>query len=566
MLRLIFNFGVIMVIKFNILPIAFLALSVSVLAQVPAKTLTAEEEQKIWGTDSVAYRMADKMINDNLNLFVSDKLDSLVNTWYIKNAFVYDKSEFDSLPDEMKTYLPDTVYVKRLQAIDSFLPLPYNETVRNFIGLYTIRKRELTSYIMGLSKYYFPIFEEALERYNLPHELKYLPIIESALNPIARSRAGAVGLWQFMIGTAKLYGLEVNSYVDQRCDPIKASDAAARYLRDLYAIYGDWHIVIAAYNCGPGNINKAVRRNGGKQGYWDIYYSLPRETRGYIPVFIAASYLMNYGKEHMLKAAEPKFKTLTDTIEIHNYLNFEQLSAVMNISVEELRQLNPQYRRDIIPARPEKPCLLKLPSQSISAFIDNQTQIFAFNRDKYFPNNQLVPLKGKYRGTKVSLLAGIKEVTHTVKSGETLGSIAGQYKVSVAELRDWNDLGKKSTLHIGQRIAVYVPGKSVKNSPAKSETQTAGQQVTANVPTETKRDTSAAKATDSKSVKVAGALASADAAAEDFILYTVQVGDSLFTIAKKFPGITDADLIAFNKIRNVRGLYPGQQIKIPKRA
>jgi membrane-bound lytic murein transglycosylase D len=246
-------------IKFKILILTLLVQSGTVLAQVPANPITAEEEQKIWGTDSIGNKMADKMIKDNLNMFVSDKLDSLVNTWYIKNAFSYNQREFDLLPEELKTYLPDTVYTSRLQAIDSFLPLPYNETVRNFIGLYTIRKRELTSYIIGLSNYYFPIFEEALERYQLPHELKYLPIIESAMNPKAFSRAGASGLWQFMIGTGKLYGLEINSYIDERNDPIKSSDAAARYLRDLYAIYGDWHVVIAAYNCGPGNM---TRRSG----------------------------------------------------------------------------------------------------------------------------------------------------------------------------------------------------------------------------------------------------------------------------------------------------------------
>ena len=546
-------------IKFNILILAIVVSALNAFSQVPAKPITAEEEQKIWDSDSVGNNLADKMVNESLNLFVSDKLDSLVNTWYIKNAFVYNSNETDTLPEEMKTYLPDSVYISRLQALDSFLPLPYNQTVRNFIGLYTIRKRQLTSYIYGLSNYYFPIFEEALERYQLPHELKYLPIIESALNPKAYSRAGASGLWQFMIGTGKLYGLEINSYIDERNDPIKASDAAARYLRDLYAIYGDWHVVIAAYNCGPGNINKAVRRNGGKQSYWDIYNSLPRETRGYIPVFIAATYMMNYGDAHLLKAAQPKFKTLTDTIEVHNYLNFDQLAAVMNISVEELRQLNPQYRRDIIPARPDKPYILKLPSESVSAFIDNEKQIFAYNRDRYFPNNMLVPLKGKYKGIKGAAAAGINEVTHIVKKGDNLGSLAAKYKVTVTDLKEWNDLRKK-TLQIGQRIILYVPSKTVKGKEAVPEKPKAEQQKLA------------ANSKDSLSTKLTAATVSAPVAkkeemsADDYILYTVQSGDSLFTIAKKFPGITDADLKAFNNIRNVKGLYPGQQLKIPKRA
>ncbi|MEI6277068.1 MAG: transglycosylase SLT domain-containing protein [Prolixibacteraceae bacterium] len=549
-------------IKFKILILTLIVLSGTVLAQVPSKPLTAEEQQKIWGNDSVANKMADKIINDNLNMFVSDKLDSLVNTWYIKNSFSYNRTEFDSLPEGLKTYLPDTAYTSRLQAIDSFLPLPFNETVRNFIGLYTIRRRDLTSYIIGLSNYYFPIFEEALERYQLPHELKYLPIIESALNPKAFSRAGASGLWQFMIGTGKLYGLEINSYIDERNDPYKSSDAAARYLRDLYAIYGDWHVVIAAYNCGPGNINKAVRRSGGKQSYWDIYYSLPRETRGYIPVFIAASYMMHYAKEHQLLAAEPKFKTTTDTIEVHNYLNFEQLAAVMNISVDELRQLNPQYRRDIVPARPEKPYILKLPSDKVSAYIDNQNQIFAYNRDKYFPNNMLVPLKGN-RSLKGVSAKGMKEITYVVKSGENLGIVAGKYKVSVAELRDWNDISKKRNIRTGQRITIYVSEKTLKNLEASLEISNSSQTTLA---TSQSADSKKMANPSDKTPVTAITANLASVATTEYILYTVQSGDSLFTIAKKFPGITDADLKAYNNIRNVKGLYPGQQIKIPKRA
>jgi membrane-bound lytic murein transglycosylase D len=545
-------------IKFKILILSLIALSGSLFAQEPVKPVTTDEAQKICDTDSVANKMADKIINENLNMLVSDKLDSLVNSWHIKNAFSYDDKEFETLPEELKSYLPDSVYISRLQAINSFLPLPYNETVRNFIGLYTIRKRELTSYIYGLSNYYFPIFEEALERYQLPLELKYLPIIESALNPTIKSRAGASGLWQFMIGTGKLYGLEINTYIDERNDPIKSSDAAARYLRDLYDIYGDWHVVIAAYNCGPGNINKAVRRSGGKQSYWDIYYSLPRETRGYIPVFIAATYMMNYGKEHQLKAAEPKFKTMTDTIEVHNYLNFEQLSAVMDISVEVLRQLNPQYRRDIIPARPDKPFLLKLPTEKVSAFIDSQDQIFAYNRDKYFPNNQLVPLRGRGRTSKGTPVNGMNELTHIVKAGDNLGSIASKYRVTVNDLKEWNEFRKK-TLQIGQHIIVYAPSKAVKTKVATIEKPKSVDQTSTASAAVVSEPT--ANPIVSNTTTNPGNTSSAE-----YILYTVQSGDSLFTIAQKFPGITDADLKAFNNIRNVKGLYPGQQIKIPKRA
>jgi membrane-bound lytic murein transglycosylase D len=273
--------------------------------------------------------------------------------------------------------------------------------------------------------------------------------------------------------------------------------------------------------------------------------------------------MMHYGKEHQLKAAEPKFKTLTDTIEIHNYLNFEQIAATINIPVEEIRQLNPQYRRDIIPARPEKPYLLKLPAESVSAFIDNETQIFAFNRDKYFPNNTLVPTRSSRttasRGSSGTPAAGMKEITYVVKSGDNLGSIASRHRVTVNDLREWNDFRKK-TLQIGQRITVYVPNKTVKSKEAQIEKPKPESQTLAAQP-----NVGNSVSTDSASA-LSAATTSLTAGSDEYIIYTVQNGDSLFTIAKKFPGITDADLRAFNNIRNVRGLYPGQQLKIPKKA
>jgi membrane-bound lytic murein transglycosylase D len=283
---------------------------------------------------------------------------------------------------------------------------------------------------------------------------------------------------------------------------------------------------------------------------------------------------MNYEKEHLLNATEPKFKTVTDTIEVHNYLNFEQLSAVLNIPVEELRRLNPQYRRDIIPARPDKPYLLKLPSESISAYIDNQTQIFAYNRDKYFPNNQLVPLKGKSTKSSngsITPIDGMREITHVVKSGDNLGAIANKYRVSLNDLRAWNDFRKK-TLQIGQRITVYVPGKPLKSKeallskPATTQPTLASQPAENNTTTTTSQTAVETNATNAASPVINQTKETASTSTDEYILYTVQRGDSLFTIAKKFPGITDAELKAFNNIRNVKGLYVGQQLKIPKRA
>ena len=241
--------------------------------------------------------------------------------------------------------------------------------------------------MLGLSEYYFPMFEEALDRYDLPLELKYLPIIESALNPKALSRAGACGLWQFMYGTGKQMKLEISSFVDDRRDPVKATDAAARYLKSLYGIYGDWHLAIAAYNCGPGNVNRAIRRAGGKTNYWQIYYRLPRETRGYVPAFIAASYVMNYYEAHNLTPQLPEFPTQTDTIFVNDYLHFDQIAATLGIEKEQLQALNPKYRRDVVPAKKDRLYSLVLPEDKINEFIDKDTLVFAHDRQKFFPNN-----------------------------------------------------------------------------------------------------------------------------------------------------------------------------------
>ena len=274
-------------------------------------------------------------------------LDSLLNDWKAKNYIDLGK---DCSTAEINPLFSDSVYIDRLSRMPTVMEMPYNEIVRKFIDMYAGRLRNQVSFMLSACNFYMPIFEEALDAYNLPLELKYLPIIESALNPSAVSRAGAGGLWQFMIGTGKMYGLESNSLVDDRRDPIKATWAAARYLKDLYDIYHDWNLVIAAYNCGPGNVNKAIRRSGSKKNYWDIYFHLPKETRGYVPAFIAAMYTFNYHKEHNIFPLENELPTMCDTIMISDALHFEQVAKLMDISVEQIRDLNPQYRSDIVPA------------------------------------------------------------------------------------------------------------------------------------------------------------------------------------------------------------------------
>ena len=524
-----------------IVTLIFLTISINGYSQA-AETLV-KPESTIEGaqqTDSTKINPSGLNFNDNIDTILSDKLDSMMHTWYVENSFPVDSLNAVYAADSTSEAVPDSIYVQRLQSLDSYIALPYNDMVKKLINFYFNRRKGMVSVMMGLSNYYFPLFEETLAKYDLPAELKYMPIIESALNPKIVSRAGASGLWQFMYGTGKMYGLEVNSYIDERNDPIKSTDAAARYLRDLYAIYGDWHVVIAAYNCGPGNINKAVRRSGGKQSYWEIYAKLPKETRGYIPVFIAANYVMNYAKEHRIVSARPNFNFLTDTIIVTSYLHFEQISNVLNIPIQEIRQLNPQYKRDIIPAKPDKQYVLKLPIDKISPFIDAQNQIFALDREKYFPDNQLVPIKDD-RGYRYADTGGKRKIYYTVKSGDKPNSIAANYKVEVSDISEWNHL-KHNRIKVGQRLVLYIDPKQSKTVAAKvNETQ---KQSTETVKKEVAPETTSDQNT-------------------GFTYYIVRNGDNLNKIAKQFTGVTDIEIKAINNIKNERNLVIGQKLKIP---
>jgi len=537
-------------INYGILLITLLICTIESNAQINDSQPTTSTTTEVNRLDSVKSILADPFPDDNLDNILSDKLDSMVNTWYVQNAYAVDSLEKACSYVEQNE-IPDSVYISRLQNLDSYVPLPYNESVKKFINFYLNKRRGQVSIMMGLTSYYFPLFEEALAKYNLPAELKYLPIIESALNPRIVSRAGASGLWQFMYGTAKMYGLEINSYIDERNDPIKSTDAAARYLRDLYAIYGDWHIVIAAYNCGPGNVNKAVRRSGGKQGYWEIYSKLPKETRGYIPIFIAATYVMNHAKEHNLVPIQPSFKLLTDTVIVNSYINFEQIAANLDITVLEIRQLNPQYKRDIIPAKADKPYVLKLPIDKISPFIDNETQIFAYNRDKYFPNNQIALIK-EVVGKSNYNTEGKKKIVYTVQSGDSPGKIAGRFRISTSNLVAWNNI-RHNLIRTGQKLTIYVNGNTpetlAKAEPAKAKPEVSKVEPSSeNIPLQL------------QSISAESALNG------EYTVYTVRSGDSLYTIAKQFAGVSDLEIKLLNKIKNARSLVPGQKLKIPVKA
>ena len=372
-------------------------------------------------------------------------LDSLLNDWKAKTYIDLGK---DCSTSTTNPLFSDSVYIDRLSRMPVIMEMPYNDIVRKFIDTYTNRLRGQVAFMLSACNFYMPIFEEALDAYNLPLELKYLPIIESALNPSAVSRAGATGLWQFMLATGKLYGLESNSLVDERRDPIKATWAAARYLKDMYDIYKDWNLVIAAYNCGPGNINKAIRRAGGKTDYWEIYNYLPRETRGYVPAFIAANYVMTYYCKHNICPMETNIPKSTDTIQVNQKLHFEQIADICHIPVEEIKSLNPQYKRNIVPGD-SKPCILRLPTETISTFIDNQDTIYAHRSKELFKNRRTVASVD----AKTSSSSG-KVIYYKIRNGDTLSNIASKYGVSVRQWRQWNGL-RNNKLRAGKRLKIY---------------------------------------------------------------------------------------------------------------
>lgn len=348
------------------------------------------------------------------------------------------------------TILADSIYKARLQALPCVIELPYNEYIRGFILRYVRRSPKQVARMMRMSEYYFPMFEEALGRYGLPYELKYVPIIESALNPMARSHAGAAGLWQFMPGTGKLYGLEINSLVDERMDPIRSTEAACRFLKSLYAIYHDWNLVIAAYNCGGGNVNKAIHRAGGKRDFWSIYPYLPRETRNYLPIFIAANYAMNYGQEHGICKAPIDRVMMTDTIRTNQRLHLQQISDNLSISMDELRRLNPQYTRDILPGGSEY--TLCLPADKAGAFIDMQDSIMAYMADSLINNR-----RAEIDMAKVTSITGAYRVNgvtyYTIKNGDSLSTIAKRFHCSVKQLKQWNGL-KNDNIRAGKKLKI----------------------------------------------------------------------------------------------------------------
>lgn len=394
------------------------------------------------------------------------EVDSLLNLYYSKTYLQQD--EDCNYRDENRDY-PKEVYIERLSRLPNVMEMPYNEIVQKFIDRYTGRLRHSVSYMLGASNFYIPIFEEALEAYGLPLELKYLPVIESALNSKATSHAGAAGLWQFMVATGKQYGLEINSLIDERRDPIKSSYAAAHYLKDLYNIFGDWSLVIAAYNCGPENINKAIHRADGQADYWKIYPYLPRETRGYVPAFIAANYVMNYYCEHNICPMRTTLPAKTDTVVVSKDVHLKQIADVCGIDIEELRTLNPQYRRDIVNGN-NKPSVIRLPANATNTFIANEDSIYRYETDALLTRRSLVEVesskyttstsstrksysKSKSRKRKSSRRSRTRKKSVTVRSGDTLSEIAERHHTTVKKLRQLNGI-KGNNIRAGKKIRV----------------------------------------------------------------------------------------------------------------
>jgi len=473
-------------------------------------------------------------ITDKSIVFPADmeqNYDQLLSTWS-KNVKYADNCRSNS---DMPVVFEDSVYIRRLYSLPTKMELVFNPVVRSYIEMYAGRRRNQVSYMLGEGKYYFPLFEEALDREGIPLELKYLPVIESALNPIARSRVGATGLWQFMASTGKMYDLEVNSLVDERRDPIKSTNAAAKYLKDLYSIYGDWNLVIAAYNCGPGNVNKAIRRSGGQTDYWAIYPYLPRETRGYVPAFIAATYIMNYYDNHNICPVDCSNPASMDSLMISKNVHFQQISDIINVSVDDLRQYNPQFKSDIIPGE-FKAYSLNLPIQKISAFIDNKETIYTHRFEQLMPHRKVAGLDVTGGGS-----LNAKSVTHRVKRGETLAKLANKYGVTSNQIKSWNGLSS-NRLTVGRRLKIY------REAPQKTEEQSA--------------ETTLASNTTTDPSNISGNTTTRTEAKTVTTYYKVRKGDTWAGVAKK-NGATIAQIKKWNNIRNNR-LIAGTSLKIQK--
>lgn len=497
-------------------------------------------------------------------------IDDLADIPYFEQNKLESSSKSENIYNYPADYVPtfsDSVYSERIAKLrqQTTIDLVYNKHVKSFIDVYAVRKREHTCKILGLADIYFPMFEQALDKYNMPLELKYLAVVESALNPRAGSHAGAKGLWQFMYATGKTYKLNVTTLVDDRMDPVKATEAACQHLLDLYKKYDDWFLALAAYNSGGGNVNKAIRRAGGLKNYWAIWPFLPRETRGYVPAFIAVNYVMNYSQEHNLYPTDPGIMADgVDSVTVHQPLHFDQLHEMLNIPMEDIKFFNPQYKASIIPANGKNPMSLRLPEKYIDDFIDNEKELYAFKTKKGIDREKLEEEMKKVSDRSV----------HIVKSGENLGSIAKKYRISVNQIKTWNNL-KGTTIYPGQKLIVYSSGAAkVQNNsskPASSSTEQSIHVVKSGenlsiIAKKYKCSVSDLKEWNnlkSTTLKVGQKLKVYPASADknNKIVHTVKSGDNLWDISKKY-GVSVEQIMRLNNLDKKAVLKIGQKLKI----
>ncbi len=520
--------------------------------------------------------------------YTQEVSDSLLNIWYA-HKMAADGERYDMDSVKFESNVPDEVYIERLKKMNSFISLPYNDIVKKYIILYSEKMPEKMAHMLGLCKYYMPIFEEIFNKYDMPEELKAMAVIESAMNPLAVSRAGAKGMWQFMYSTAKMYGLQIDSFVDERLDPVKAAEAAARYLMDSYEIFGDWNLAIASYNCGAGNVNRAIRRSGGSRSFWDIWPYLPRETRGYGPAFVGALYTMTYYKEHGIKPAAVSMPIAVDTFKINRQLHLRQVSDLTGAPIDELKNLNPQYRHEIIPGGKEY--ILRIPYTYTNSFIDQEDSLYKHKTEVYFNPVTIKKIKEGGDGERI---------IYRVKSGDYLGKIASKHRCSVNQIKRWNNL-KSNNIRVGQRLVIYRGGHAPSSSKSSSSqvssaskassssSQTGTQKTTASATTTytvksgdtlsgiaEKHGTTVAKLKElnnlngtkinvGQKLKVKGTASSAPKTSSNsgnYVTYTVKSGDSFYIIATNYPGVSAQNIMDFNGIDSSK-IKPGMKIKIP---
>lgn len=457
-----------------------------------------------------------KEINNINNISQAGIDSSIIN---MQSLLKQKKTTYYSLPTDSVPIFSDLIIESRITELNLTTPisLDYNPVVKKYIDFYAIKKRGLVSKMLGISQYYFPMFESTLDKYHLPLELKYLAVVESALNPTARSKSGAVGLWQFLLPTGQMLDLKISSFIDERQDPVKSTEAACRYLEYLYNTFNNWQLALAAYNGGPGTVRNAIIRSGGKTDFWELRPYLPTETQGYVPAFIATTYIMNYSAEHNIRPDVPKlFYYQVDTVMINQPVYFASIANNLKIPVETVRFLNPAYKTNYIPKSSESIPLV-LPANKISTFVQNQTKIFSYS----FPSDSVTKLKSKPEDESRTL------ITHVVGKGEYLNKIALTYRCSVNEIMEWNSLTSIS-LASGTLLKIWTPD-----------------QVAASIADINNNDTK-----------------SHNPVIQKLIIYTIQKGDTLFSISQKFSGATIADIMQSNQLTKDSNLVPGTQIKI----